>query len=57
MALMGEAGPEAVIPLSKLGQLNGGGQTTVVVELDGRTLARSVFDNMPSVMRIRGVSA
>lgn len=57
MALMGEAGPEAVIPLSKLGQLSGGGQTTVVVELDGRTIARSVFDNMPSVMRIRGVSA
>ncbi len=57
MALMGEAGPEAVIPLSKLGKLNGGGQTTVVVELDGRTLARSVFDNMPSVMRVRGVSA
>lgn len=57
MALMGEAGPEAVIPLSKLGQLNGGGKTTVIVELDGRTLARSVFDNMPSVMRIRGISA
>lgn len=57
MALMGEAGPEAVIPLSKLGQMNGGGQTTVVIELDGRTIARSVFDNMPSVMRVRGVSA
>ncbi len=57
MALMGEAGPEAVIPLSKLGQLGGSGQTTVVIDLDGRTIARSVFDNMPSVMRIRGVSA
>lgn len=57
MALMGEAGPEAVIPLSKLGQLNGGGQTTVVVELDGRTIAKSVFDHMPSVMRVRGMSA
>lgn len=57
MALMGEAGPEAVIPLSKLGQFGGGRQTTVVIELDGRTIARSVYDNMPSVMRIRGVSA
>lgn len=57
MALMGEAGPEAVIPLSKLGQLNGGGQTTVVVELDGRTIAKSVFDHMPSVMRVRGMTA
>ena len=57
MALMGEAGPEAVIPLSKLGQFGGSGPTTVMVELDGRTIARSVFDHMPSVMRIRGVSA
>lgn len=57
MALMGEAGPEAVIPLSKLGQLNGGGQTTVVIELDGRTIAKSVFDHMPSVMRVRGMTA
>lgn len=56
MALMGEAGPEAVIPLSKLGQLGGGGQTTVVVELDGRTIAKSVYDNMASVMRLRGVA-
>lgn len=57
MALMGEAGPEAVIPLSKLGQLGGGGRTTVVVELDGRTIAKSVFDHMPSVWRIRGAAA
>jgi hypothetical protein len=57
MALMGEAGPEAIIPLSKLGQMGGGGQATIIVELDGRTIARSVFDHMPSVMRVRGVSA
>lgn len=57
MGLVGEAGPEAIIPLSKLGDMGMGGPTTVIIELDGRTLARSVYDNMPAVMRIRGVSA
>lgn len=57
MALMGEAGPEAVIPLNQLGSFMGGGPTTVQVQLDGRTIAKSVFDHMPSVMRVRGVSA
>jgi hypothetical protein len=53
MGLVGEAGPEAIIPLSKLGQMNGGGPTTVVIELDGRQIAKSVFDNMASVTRMR----
>lgn len=65
MGLVGEAGSsEAVIPLNKrgaafmrdaLGGGNGGGPTTIVVELDGMILSRSVFKNMPSVMRMRGV--
>jgi hypothetical protein len=54
MSLMGEAGPEAIIPLSKLGDMmGGGGPTTVVVEMDGRVAAKAVFDNMSSVMRMR----
>ena len=68
MGMVGEAGSsEAVIPLNKrgasfmqaaLGGGNGqGGPTTVIVELDGRQIARSVFDAMPSVMRVRGMSA
>lgn len=57
MGLVGEAGPEAIIPLSKLGDMGMGGSTTVVIELDGRTIARSVYDKMPSVMRVRGVTA
>lgn len=66
MGLIGEAGSsEAVIPLNKRGAAfmreamgggSGGGPTTVVVELDGRQIARSVFDAMPSVMRVRGVA-
>lgn len=67
MGMIGEAGSnEAVIPLNKrgasfmrdaLGGSAGGGPTTVVVELDGRQIARSMFDHLPSVMRIKGVSA
>lgn len=57
MGLVGEAGPEAIIPLSKLGSLQGnnGGHTSIIVELDGRQIARSVFDSMPSIMRVRGI--
>lgn len=57
MGLVGEAGPEAIIPLDQLGSIMGSGETTVIVELDGRTIARSVFDTMPSIMRVRGISA
>lgn len=57
MGLVGEAGPEAIIPLDQLGSIMGGGETTVIVELEGRVLAKAVFDGMPSVMRLRGMSA
>lgn len=58
MGLVGEAGPEAIIPLSEFSKVLGGKKNvTVNVELDGRTLAKSVFDNMPSVMRVRGIQA
>lgn len=67
MGMVGEAGSsEAIIPLNQRGAAfmraamgggTGGGSTTVVVELDGRQIARSVFDAMPSVMRVRGITA
>lgn len=58
MGLVGEAGPEAIIPLSQLASMGfGGGQQTVIVELDGKVLTRSVFDNMGGTLRIRGVRA
>lgn len=66
MGLMGEAGSsEAVIPLNKrgasfmrdaLGGTTGGGPTTIIVQLDGRQIAKSVFDSMPSVLRMRGLA-
>ncbi|MDF0674338.1 MAG: hypothetical protein P0120_08350 [Nitrospira sp.] len=66
MGLVGEAGSsEAVIPLNKrgaafmrdaMGGTKSGGPTSITVELDGRQIAKSVFDSMPSVMRMRGIS-
>lgn len=66
MGMVGEGGSnEAIIPLNSRGAGFmrdvmggvGGGQTTVIVELDKRVLTRAVFDGMPSVMRVRGMSA
>lgn len=68
MGMIGEAGSnEAVIPLNKRGASfmrdalgggsGGGGSQTVIVQLDGKQIARATFDNMPSVMRVRGISA
>lgn len=66
MGMVGEGGSsEAVIPLNKrgasfmrdaLGGTNSGGPVTVLVQLDGRQIAKSVFDSMPSVMRLKGIS-
>lgn len=65
--MAGEAGSnEAVIPLNKrgaafmrdvMGGTKGGGPTTITADLDDRQIARSVFDVMPSVMLVRGISA
>jgi len=58
MALIGEAGPEAVIPLSKM---NGMGGMVVHVHVSGsviqeRDLAVSVRDNIAQLMRRRGLN-
>jgi hypothetical protein len=68
MGMIGEAGSsEAVIPLNKRGASfmrdvfgGGGGQggpVTINVELDGRPIAKSVVNHMPSVLRLRGLPA
>ena len=67
-ALIGEAGsPEAVIPLNSRGSdfmqkafgggMGGGQKVEQTIVLDGRVLARSVGDNLPSVLRMAGVPA
>lgn len=55
LGLVGEAGPEAIIPLDKLGNM--GGKTTIVVELDGKVLMRHVANHLPSILRLKGLPA
>jgi TP901 family phage tail tape measure protein len=52
IALIGEAGPEAVIPLDRLGRTPGGMQT-ITVMLDERVLTKAVVKNMPREVRLR----
>ncbi|MGE5553293.1 MAG: hypothetical protein ACM3XZ_05140 [Betaproteobacteria bacterium] len=58
LALIGEGqGPEAVVPLDRMGEFAGafGGEQTIIINLDGRTIARSTVQHMPSVLRLQGV--
>ena len=50
LAMVGEAGPEAVIPLDRM---SGMGQQTIYIDLDGRRIAESTMRNMPSVLRVQ----
>ena len=57
-ALVGEAGPEAIIPLDRLDRMmrdmtGGGGEQTIIVELDGRAIMRSVAPRLVSDLRLR----
>lgn len=67
LGMIGEAGSkEAVIPLngrgasfmqSVMGGAQGSGSYTQTIVLDGRVLARSVSESLPSVLRMGGVPA
>lgn len=50
LALVGEAGPEAVIPLSQLGQAQGGNMT-VIFERDGQKDAEFIVPYLPGAVR------
>jgi TP901 family phage tail tape measure protein len=58
-ALIGEAGPEAVIPLDRLDRMihgmmgYGGGNQTIIVELDGQVLTRAVAPRFVDQLRLR----
>ena len=58
MALVGEAGPEAVVPLDRAGAFGFGGdaEQTIIIQLDGRTIAQSTVRHMPRVLRLQGVT-
>ena len=59
LGLVGEAGPEAVIPLDRLGTLGGGGSTNVTVNVQGSVLAE--YDLAETIqnqlVRIKGRNA
>jgi TP901 family phage tail tape measure protein len=52
LAIVGEAGPEAVVPLDRM--KNMGGNQTIVVELDGRRIAETTVRHAPGVLRLHG---
>ena len=51
--LIGEAGPEAIIPLSRLSDIIGPKEQTITIELNGRVLTQEVIKNMPREIRLR----
>lgn len=55
-ALVGEAGPEAVIPLDKY-HGGSGGKQTIIIELAGKPILNFVRENLPGELRLRGVAA
>jgi TP901 family phage tail tape measure protein len=58
LSMIGEAGPEAVIPLDRLHEFGGaseGGPMTVVFEMDSRQIAKKVFEQQGGIFRVRGV--
>jgi hypothetical protein len=52
--LVGEAGPEAIIPLDRMNGGNGGGPTYIVVNLDGRPIVDHVVRQMPAYLNLKG---
>jgi hypothetical protein len=52
LALVGEAGPEAVVPLSSLSSLSPSeGSATFIIELDGETIAEATAPYIPGAAR------
>jgi phage-related protein len=55
LAMIGEGGDEAVIPLNKLSEL--GGKQDIHIYLDGREITKSVAPQMVDMLRARGILA
>jgi TP901 family phage tail tape measure protein len=59
LGLIGEAGPEAVVPLNRFGSILGQQQPieiTVISQLDGYNVARSVVRHMPRALHHAGLA-
>lgn len=57
MAMIGESGPEVVVPLSEAGSYGIGqtGPVTITIEMDGEVLARKTLPAITENIRIRGI--
>lgn len=55
LAVIGEAGPEAVVPLDRY-RNNENGETTIIIQLDGRTIAESTVQKMPKILKMYGLA-
>ncbi len=53
VAQIAERGPEAVIPLSKLGNIMGDKSVNIFVELDGKTIARAIGAPLVDLIRVK----
>lgn len=51
-ALIGEKGKEAVIPLDRLDSMMGNREQTILINLDGRQISRSVIKHSPREIRL-----
>jgi TP901 family phage tail tape measure protein len=57
LGIIGERGPEAVLPLDRLESVINGGRSsqTIIVTLEGRTLTRAVVRGWPRELHLAGV--
>ena len=55
LAVIGESGPEAVVPLDRY-RNNENGETTIIIQLDGRTIAESTVQKMPKILKMYGLA-
>lgn len=54
LALVGESGPEAVIPLSQLGNSHGGGTQHITLVVSDEVIARAAVRGMPRELVLQG---
>ncbi len=52
LAMLGEAGPEAVVPLDRAGGM-GMGPVTIIIEVDGRRMAQATAPHLTELIRLK----
>lgn len=57
LGLVGEAGPELIVPLDKVGEMGGGQTQTITVQIGDDVVMRAVARGLPRYLELRGVRA